>query len=53
MTAYKKIKKCRICKNKNLKLVVNLNNQYIQGSFVKKKFPPIYKKKNSSPISFM
>ncbi len=45
MTAYKKIKKCRICKKKKLKLVVNLNNQYIQGSFVKKKFPPIYKKK--------
>ena len=45
MTAYKKIKKCRICKKKNLKLVVDLKGQYIQGSFIKKNFPSTYKKK--------
>ena len=35
--SYKKIKSCRICKNTNLKKIIDLGKQYIQGSFVKKK----------------
>ena len=29
----KKIKKCRFCKSKDLKKIVNLGNQYLQGYF--------------------
>tara|TARA_Y100001958_G_C21226905_1_gene552400 strand:+ start:940 stop:2187 length:1248 start_codon:yes stop_codon:yes gene_type:complete len=42
---YKKIKFCRICGNKNLLNLFDLNNQYIQGSFVKKNSPSTYQKK--------
>ena len=45
MKAYRKIKKCRICKNKNLETVIDLKNQYIQGSFVKKNYSKPYLKK--------
>ena len=45
MVPYKKIKNCRICKKKDLKLVVDLQDQYIQGSFLKKNFPKTYNKK--------
>ena len=44
MVPYKKIKNCRICKKKDLKLVVDLQDQYIQGSFLKKNFPKTYNK---------
>ena len=43
--AYRKIKKCRICKNKDLKKIIDLDNQYIQGSFIKKNYPKPYLKK--------
>ena len=33
----KKIKKCRFCKSKHLKKIVNLGNQYLQGYFKSKK----------------
>jgi len=42
---YKKINSCRICGNKNLQKIFDLNNQYIQGSFIKKNSPPTYQKK--------
>ena len=45
MKIYSKIKECRICRNRNLKTVINLKNQYIQGSFVKKNYPKPYSKK--------
>ena len=45
MVPYKKIKNCRICKKKDLQLVVDLKDQYIQGSFIKKNFPKPYNKK--------
>tara|TARA_B100001964_G_C14235320_1_gene602130 strand:- start:880 stop:2148 length:1269 start_codon:yes stop_codon:yes gene_type:complete len=45
MAIFYKIKKCRICKNKDLKKIIDLNNQYIQGSFIKKNFPKPYLKK--------
>lgn len=34
---YKEIKKCRICGNKNLDLILNLGNQYLTGTFPKTK----------------
>ena len=34
---FKKIKKCRICRNANLKKVISLGGQFIQGKFEKKK----------------
>jgi len=43
--AYRKVKKCRICKNKDLKKIIDLDNQYIQGSFIKKNYPKPYLKK--------
>jgi len=43
--AYRKINKCRICKNKDLKKIIDLDNQYIQGSFIKKNYPKPYLKK--------
>jgi len=42
---YYKIKKCRICKSRKLKIIIDLNNQYIQGSFIKKNYPKPYLKK--------
>jgi len=44
-TSYYKIKKCRICKKRKLKIIIDLNNQYIQGSFIKKNYPKPYLKK--------
>ena len=32
---YKKIKKCRICKSKNLQIVLNLGPQALTGKFPK------------------
>ena len=45
MKIYSKIKECRICKNQNLKTVMDLKSQYIQGSFIKKNYPKPYSKK--------
>ena len=45
MPVFRKIKHCRICNNKNLKEVINLGSQYIQGSFIKKNLPKPYDKK--------
>ena len=45
MKAYKKIKKCRICNSTNLINVIDLKNQYIQGSFLKKNHPKPFLKK--------
>ena len=45
MKIYSKIKKCRICKNRNLKIIIDLKSQYIQGSFIKKNYPKPYSKK--------
>jgi len=45
MKIYSKIKECRICKNKNLKIIIDLKSQYIQGSFIKKNYPKPYSKK--------
>ena len=42
---YYKIKECRICKNRKLKIIIDLNSQYIQGSFIKKNYPKPYLKK--------
>mgnify|MGYP006075528443 CR=1 FL=1 len=42
---YYKIKECRICKSRKLKIIIDLNNQYIQGSFIKKNYPKPYLKK--------
>ena len=39
MKAYKQINKCRICNSKKLINIVNLNDQYLQGSFIKKNIP--------------
>ena len=36
MSIYYRIKKCRICGNKDLKSIIDLKKQYIQGSFIKK-----------------
>ena len=35
MKAYRKIKKCRICKNKSLETVIDLKNQYIRNHLKK------------------
>ena len=45
MSVFRKINHCRICGNKNLKEVINLGNQYIQGSFIKKNLPKPFDKK--------
>tara|TARA_A100001035_G_C27770598_1_gene496128 strand:+ start:585 stop:1850 length:1266 start_codon:yes stop_codon:yes gene_type:complete len=42
---FKKISKCRICSNKKLTKIIDLNNQFLQGSFIKKNTPTPYKKK--------
>ncbi len=44
-SVYFKIKECRICKSKDLKNIIDLDNQYIQGSFIKKNYPKPYLKK--------
>ena len=45
MSAFTKIKECRVCKSKTLKKIIDLNSQYIQGSFIKKNSPKPYLKK--------
>ncbi len=35
--SYKKIKSCRICKNSNLKTIIDLGKQHIQGAFINEK----------------
>ena len=45
MPQFRKIKKCRICENKKLNNIIDLNSQYIQGSFIKKNYPRPYLKK--------
>ena len=45
MKAYKQINKCRICNSKKLINIINLNDQYLQGSFIKKNIPKPYLKK--------
>ena len=45
MTIFYKINKCRICGSKNLKNIIDLKKQYIQGSFIKKNNPKPYLKK--------
>ena len=45
MPQFRKIKKCRICENKKLKDIIDLNSQHIQGSFIKKNYPKPYLKK--------
>ena len=42
---FKKIKHCRICGQKELTKVIDLGNQYIQGSFIKKNLPKPHTKK--------
>ena len=42
MPQFRKIKKCRICNNKKLKKIIDLESQYIQGSFIKKNYPKPY-----------
>lgn len=51
MTIFYKINKCRICGSKNLKKIIDLKKQYIQGSFIKKNNPKPYLKK--IPLSVM
>lgn len=45
MKIYKKINYCRICKSKKLITIIDLKEQYLQGSFIKKKSPKTYIKK--------
>tara|TARA_B100000900_G_scaffold384490_1_gene373359 strand:+ start:1487 stop:2767 length:1281 start_codon:yes stop_codon:yes gene_type:complete len=45
MTSFYKINKCRICNGGNLKNIIDLKKQYIQGSFIKKNNPKPYLKK--------
>ncbi|WP_440915385.1 class I SAM-dependent methyltransferase [Candidatus Pelagibacter sp.] len=45
MKVFYKIKKCRVCGNNKLKNIIDLNKQYIQGSFIKKNNPKPYLKK--------
>ena len=40
-----KIRKCRICNSKSLKLIIDLKKQFIQGSFVHKNYPKPYMNK--------
>ena len=48
MKIYNKIKECRICKSRNLKIIIDLKSQYIQGSFIKKKLYKTLFKQNST-----
>ena len=45
MKSFYKVNYCRICRSKNLKKIIDLKAQYIQGSFVKKNNPKPYLKK--------
>ncbi len=45
MICFYKNNKCRICGSKNLKKIIDLKKQYIQGSFIKKNNPKPYLKK--------
>ena len=45
MNIFKRIKYCRICVNKNLKQIIDLGKQNIQGAFVKKGYPKPYFRK--------
>ena len=45
MTKILKIKSCRICSNQKLIKIIDLKDQYIQSSFIKKNSPKPYKKK--------
>jgi 2-polyprenyl-3-methyl-5-hydroxy-6-metoxy-1,4-benzoquinol methylase len=45
MKIYSKIKECRICKSRNLKIIIDLKSQYIQGSFIKKNYTKPYSNK--------
>ena len=45
MKIYRKIKECRICKSRNLKIIIDLKSQYIQGSFIKKNYTKPYSNK--------
>ena len=45
MKIYKKINSCRICKSKKLITIIDLKEQYLQGSFLKKESPKTYLKK--------
>ena len=45
MMVFKKINRCRICYSKGLINITNLNDQYLQGSFVKKNNPKPFLKK--------
>jgi 2-polyprenyl-3-methyl-5-hydroxy-6-metoxy-1,4-benzoquinol methylase len=45
MNIFKRIKYCRICANKNLKEIIDLGKQNIQGAFVKKGYPKPYFRK--------
>ena len=51
MICFYKNNKCRICGSKNLKKIIDLKKQYIQGSFIKKNNPKPYLKK--IPLSVM
>ena len=45
MTKILKIKRCRICSNQKLIKIIDLKDQYIQSSFIKKNSPKPFKKK--------
>jgi 2-polyprenyl-3-methyl-5-hydroxy-6-metoxy-1,4-benzoquinol methylase len=45
MNIFKRIKYCRICASKNLKAIIDLGKQNIQGAFVKKGYPKPYLRK--------
>tara|TARA_B100001248_G_C27394352_1_gene464461 strand:- start:233 stop:1516 length:1284 start_codon:yes stop_codon:yes gene_type:complete len=45
MSKISKIKRCRICYNQKLIKIIDLKDQYIQSSFIKKNSPKPYKKK--------
>ena len=45
MSKILKIKRCRICYNQKLTKIIDLKNQYVQSSFIKKNSPMPFKKK--------
>ncbi len=45
MKVFHKINKCRICHSKILRKIIDLDKQYIQGSFCKENYPKPYLKK--------
>ena len=51
MICFYKNNRCRIYESKNLKKIIDLKKQYIQGSFIKKNNPKPYLKK--IPLSVM